>query len=156
MPHARNAICMLALAGAVALGACGTEAGTGFGDSVDKAHAAQALSALQAGLVTLSLLQAESAGTPVQGVAAALQAKDPTNRYTTEAPAAPGVVQVLGGEGRAVMLVTLVSPPSRERAAAYAAAWQEIGTTRYYAGAEPPAYTAEPPTGPGWGSTLPQ
>jgi hypothetical protein len=155
MRGARNIICLVALACAAALGGCGTEAGAGFGDSVDKAEAAKSLSALQTGLVTLSLLQAESGG-PVQDVAAALQAKDPTNRYTTEAPAMPGVVQVLGGGGGAVMLVALANVPSKDSPAAYVAAWQELGTTRYYAGPQPPTFTAEPPSGSGWASTLPQ
>jgi hypothetical protein len=155
MSRARSISCLLAVAGATALGACGTEAGQGFGNSVEKAHAAEALSALQTGLVTLSMLQTESGGA-VQDVAAALQAKDPTSRYTTQLPTAPGVVQVVGGNGEAVMLVTIVNPPSRQQAPGYVAAWQKVGATRYYAGTAPPTYTAEPPTGPGWGSTLPQ
>jgi hypothetical protein len=156
MSRARSISCLLAVAGATALGACGTETGASFGDSVDKAQAAKALTALQAGLVTLSFLQADSNGAAMQDVAGALQAKDPTNRYTTDPPTAPGTVQVLGGQGQAVMLVTIVNRPSREQPAGYVAAWQKVGTTRYYAGAAPPAYSAEPPSGPSWGSTLPQ
>jgi hypothetical protein len=156
MSGARKSICLLALAGVAVWAGCGTQAGTGLGDSVDKAQSAKALSALQTGLVTLALLQSDSGGAAGNNVAAALQAKDPTSRYTTETPAAAGVVQVLGGGGGAVMLVTLAEPPAKDRAPHYVAAWQEVGTTRYYSGEAPPAYTAEPPTGPGWGSTLPQ
>jgi hypothetical protein len=152
----RNISCLLAVAGAAALGGCGTESGSGFGDSVDKARAVQTLSALQTGLVTLSLVQADSGAAAVEDVAAALQAKDPTNRYTTAAPTETGVVQVLGGGGGPVMLVGLSDVAGEGRPAGYVAVWQGSGTTMYYAGTAAPAYTAEAPTGPGWGSTLPQ
>jgi hypothetical protein len=152
----RNITCLLAVAFATAMGACGTEAGTGFGDSVDKARAVKALSSLQTGLVTIALVQADSGGAPVQDVAAALQAKDPTNRYTTAPPTDTGLVQVLGTGGGPVMLVAMSDPASEGRPAQYVAAWQGSGTTMYYTGAAPPVYTAQAPAGPGWGSTLPQ
>ena len=153
----RNTICLVALAIAVTAGGCGTEGtGNGFGDSVDKARAAKTLSALQTALVTLAVIQADSAGAAVQDTAAALQAKDPTNRYTTAPPAETGVVQVLGGGGGPVMLVAMSDPPAEGRAAQYVAVWQGAGTTMYYAGTAPPPYTAQAPAGPGWGSTLPQ
>ncbi|MGH2978116.1 MAG: hypothetical protein ACRDLQ_00585 [Solirubrobacterales bacterium] len=153
----RNITCVLAVALAAAAGACGgRDPGHGFGDSVDRARAAKTLSSLQTGLVTLSLVQADSGGAAVQDVAAALQAKDPANRYTTAAVTGTGVVQVLGGDGGPVMLVAISDPASEGRAAQYVAAWQGSGTTMYYAGTAAPAYTTEPPAGPGWGSTLPQ
>ena len=142
---------------AAALAGCGGgDAGKGFGDAVDKARAAQALSTLQTGLVTLALLQADSGGAAAQDVVAALAAKDPTNRYTTDPPGETGVVQVVGGKGGPVMLVALGQAPADGQAGSYVAAWQGNGTTKYYAGAAPPAYTTEPPSGAGWGSTLPQ
>jgi hypothetical protein len=156
MRGVRNISCLLAVAGVAAMGGCGTESGSGFGDSVDKAHAAKTLSALQTGLLTLSLLQVDSGGGAGQDVVAALQAKDPTNRYTPAPPTETGVVQVLGGGGGPVMLLGLSDVASEGRAAQYVAAWQGSGTTMYYTGTAAPAYTAEAPAGPGWGSTLPQ
>jgi len=148
---------VLAVAIATVLFGCGGgDAGKGFGDAVDKARAAQALSSLQTGLVTLALLQADSGGAAAQDVVAALAAKDPTNRYTTDPPGETGVVQVVGGAGGPVMLVALGQAPAQGQRPSYVAAWQGGGTTKYYAGAVPPAYTAEPPAGAGWGSTLPQ
>ena len=149
--------CVLAVANANELFGCGAgSARKGFGDAVDKARAAQALSSLQTGLVTLALLQADSGGAAAQDVVAALAAKDPTNTYTVDAPGETGVVQVVGGAGGPVMLVTLGQAPAQGQPPSYVAAWQGGGTTKYYAGAAPPAYTAEPPAGAGWGSTLPQ
>jgi hypothetical protein len=158
MPGVRKISCLLAVALAAALAGCGSEAGSGsgFGDSVDKAHAAKTLTSLQTGLVTLGVVQAESGGAAVPDVAAALQAKDPTSRYTTVPPAEPGVVQVQGGGGGPVMLVAMSDPASEGRPAQYVAAWQGSGTTMYYAGTALPAYTAQAPAGAGWGSTLPQ
>ena len=159
MRGVRNDIlgCVLAVAIATVLVGCGGgDAGKGFGDAVDKARAAQALSSLQTGLVTLALLQADSGGAAAQDVVAALAAKDPTNRYTVDPPGETGVVQVVGGAGGPVMLVALGQAPAQEQPPSYVAAWQGGGTTKYYAGTAPPAFTAEPPAGAGWGSTLPQ
>src|SRR5688500_6064769 len=103
---------------------CGKEGPPGRGDSVDQARAAKTLSALQTCLVPLSLVQADSGGAAVQDVAAALQSKDPTNRYTTAPPGETGVVQVLGGSGGPVMLVAMSDPASEGRPAQYVAAWQ--------------------------------
>lgn len=152
-----NIRCLLMVVMAAALAGCGGgDAGKGFGDAVDKARAAQALSSLQTGLVTLALMQVDSGGAPAQDVVAALSAKDPTNRYSTAPPGETGVVQVVGGSGGPVMLVTLGQAASDGRPASYVAAWQGGGTTKYYAGTAPPGYTTEPPVGAGWGSTLPQ
>jgi hypothetical protein len=157
MRGVRHITCLLAVALAAAAGGCaGEDPAQGLADGVDKARAAKTLSSLQTALVTLSLVRVESGGAAVQDVVAALQAKDPTNRYTTAAPAAMDVVQVLGGGGGAVMLVAMSDAGSGDRPAQYVGVWQGSGTTMYYAGTTPPAYTTSPPAGPGWGSTLPQ
>jgi hypothetical protein len=156
MRGVRNITCVLGVAAAAIVGGCGGgDTGKGFGDAVDKARAAKSLSALQTGLVTLAVLQVDAAGGG-QDVVAALQAKDPTNRYTTAPPTEPGVVQVQGGAGGPVMLVALSDAGSEERPASYVAAWQGEGATMYYTGAAPPAFTAGAPSGAGWGTTLPQ
>jgi hypothetical protein len=153
----RHITCLLAVAVAAAAGGCaGEDPAQGLADGVDKARAAKTLSSLQTALVSLSLVQVDSGGAAVQDLAAALQAKDPTNRYTTAAPTATGVVQVLGGGGGPVMLVAISDRGSEERPAQYVGVWQGSGTTMYYAGTAVPAYTTGPPAGPGWGSTLPQ
>ena len=156
MWRARYISCLIAVALVTATAGCGAEGGTGFGDSVDKARAAKTLSSLQTGLVTLNIVQADSGGAAVQDVAAALQAKDPTNRYTTAPPTTAGVVQVLGGRGGPVMLVAMSDPGAEGRAPQYVGVWQGSGTTMYYAGTAAPAFTTQAPAGPGWGSTLPQ
>ncbi len=89
-------------------------------------------------------------------MAAALQAKDPTNRYTTAMPTDTGIVQVVGGSGGPVMLVSMSASPSAGRAPNYVAGWQGGGTTMYYVGREPPAYSPSAPAGAGWSSTLQQ
>lgn len=153
----RHITCLLAVAVAAAAGGCAAEdPAQGLADGVDKARAAKTLSSLQTALVTLSLVQVDSGGAAVQDLAAALQSKDPTNRYTTAAPTATGVVQVLGGGGGPVMLVAISDPGSEERPVQYVGVWQGSGTTMYYAGTTVPAYTAGAPAGPGWGTTLPQ
>jgi hypothetical protein len=157
MRGVRHITCLLAVAVAAAVGGCAAEdPAQGLADGVDKARAAKTLTALQTALVTLSLVQVDSGGAAVQDVVAALQAKDPTNRYTTAAPATTGVVQVLGGGGEPVMLVAISDAGSEGRPAQYVAVWQGSGATMYYAGTTPPAYTSAAPAGAGWGSTLPQ
>ena len=157
MRGVRHITCLLAFAVAAAAGGCaGEDPAQGLADGVDKARAAKTLSSLQTALVTLSVVQVDSGGAAVQDLAAALQAKDPSNRYTTAAPATTGVVQVLGGGGGPVMLVAMSDPGSEERLAQYVGVWQGSGTTMYYAGTTAPAYTAGAPAGPGWGSTLPR
>jgi hypothetical protein len=157
MRGVRHITCLLAVAVAAAAGGCaGEDPAQGLADGVDRARAAKTLTSLQTALVTLSLVQVDSAGAAVQDLAAALQSKDPTNRYTTAAPAATGVVQVLGGGGGSVMLVAISDAGSEERPAQYVGVWQGSGATMYYAGTTAPAYTTSPPAGPGWGSTLPQ
>ena len=157
MRSARHISCVLAVALATAASGCAAQDhAEGLADGVDKARAAQTISSLQTALVTLSLVQAESGGAAPADLAAALQAKDPTNRYVTTAPTSTGVVQVVGGSGRALLLVAMIDPGSDGRPAQYVGVWQAAGTTRYYAGTAPPTYMPSPPEGPGWGSTLPQ
>jgi hypothetical protein len=158
MRGVRHITCLLAVAVAAAAGGCaGEDPAQGLADGVDKARAAKTLSSLQTALVSLSLVQVDSGGAAVQDLAAALQSKDPTSRYTTAAPTTTGVVQVLGGGGGGpVMLVAMSDPGSQERPAQYVSVWQGSGTTMYYAGTTPPAYTAAAPAGPGWAGTLPQ
>jgi hypothetical protein len=141
----------------LALGACGSDdPAEGLLSNIDKARSAKSLSSLQTGLVTLGLVQSEVPGAAPSSVAAALQAKDPTNRYTTAAPTDAGIVQVVGGGGGAVMLVAVNSGPSDSREPVYLAAWQGGGTTMYYAGPQPPAYTSSVPSGAGWSAAPPQ
>lgn len=140
----------------LALGACGNDdPAEGLLSNIDKARSAKSLSSLQTGLVMLGVVQQEAAGASAQSVAAALQAKDPTNRYTTAAPTDAGIVQVVGGGGAPVMLVAVGSGASDSREPVYLAAWQGSGTTLYYAGAQPPAYTPSAPSGAGWSATPP-
>jgi hypothetical protein len=142
---------MLVLAG------CGSEdPAEGLVSNVDKARNAAALTAIQTGLVTVALVEADSPGGTAQAMAAGLQAKDPTSRYTTATPTDAGVVQVVGGGGGPVMLVSLSASPSAGREPDYVAAWQGGGTTMYYVGREPPAYSPSAPGGAGWSATLPQ
>ena len=114
----------------LALGACGNDdPAEGLLSNIDKARSAKSLSSLQTGLVTLGLVQSEAPGGAPSGVAAALQAKDPTNRYTTAAPTDAGIVQVIGGGGGAVMLVAVNSASSDSREPVYLAACLGGGTT---------------------------
>ena len=157
MRWARTAACLSAAGLVVALGGCGNgDAAEGLVSNVDKARNAASLAALQTGLVTVALLQADSPGGTAQDIAARLQAKDPTNRYTTAAPTGAGITQVVGGGGGPIMLVSLNSAPSDGREPYFVAAWQGGGATMYYAGREAPAYSASAPAGTGWSATLPQ
>jgi hypothetical protein len=157
MRGVRHITCLLAVAVATAAGGCaGEDPAQGLADGVDKARAAKTLSSLQTALVTLGVVQVDSGGADVQDLATALQSKDPTNRYTTASPTAPGVVQVLGGGGGPVMLVAISDLGAEERPAQYVGVWQGSGTTMYYAGTTAPAYSGAAPAGPGWTRTLPQ
>lgn len=157
MRPVRHISCLLAVALAATAGGCAADDPTaGLSNSVDKARAAKTLTSLQTALVTLSLVQVDSGGAAPADVAAALQAKDPTNRYTTAAPTEMGTVQVVGGGDQPVMLVAMSDVGSEGRSPGYVGVWQGSGTTMYYAGTAPPTYTSSPPAAPGWGSTLPQ
>ena len=147
----------LAVAGlALAPAGCGSDdPSEGLLSNVDKARNAASLAALQTGLVTVALVQADAPGGAAESLVPALQAKDPTNRYTTAPPTAPGIVQVSGRRRRAgdAGLAQLRSGCAAG-SPCYVAAWQGAGTSMYYVGSDPPAYTAELPSGPGWSSTL--
>jgi len=159
MRSARNTACLAATAIALAVAVAGCGAGDpaeGLVSNIDKARNARSLIGLQTGLVALGLAQADAAGGTAATVAATLQVKDPTNRYTTAPPTDVGIIQVLGGGGGAVMLVAINSPPGSGREPYYLAAWQEAGATRYYAGHQPPTYTPGTPAGAGWSTTPPQ
>ena len=153
----RTVGCLGAAGFVLVLSGCAQEdPAEGVVSNVDKARNAASLSALQTGLVTVALIQADSAAGTAQDMAAALQAKDPASRYTTATPTAAGIVQVAGGGGGPVMLVTINSSPSNGREPYYVAAWQGEGSTMYYASRKPPAYSASAPADAGWSQTLPQ
>ena len=137
-------------------------AGCGAGDpteglisNLDKARAARTLTSLQQGLITAQVASADSAGGGAAGLAAALQQRDPSNRYTTAPPTDVGIVQVEGGGGGPVLLVGITDVPSAGRPPYYLAAWENAGTTMYYIGRQPPAYTPSQPSGAGWSTTPP-
>ena len=157
MRRARTAVCVSAAALVVVLAGCGNDRpAEGLISNIDKARNAASVAALQTGLVTAAVVQADSPGQPAESLVPALQAKDPTNRYTTATPTAPGIVQVLGGGGGPVMLVSINSDPSAGREPYYVGAWQDGGSTMYYVGHQPPAYATSTPAGPGWSSSLTQ
>jgi hypothetical protein len=116
-------------------------------NSVDKAHAAQALSALQQAQVSAALVKTESGGSYGSGaedLAQKLQAKDPSKRFSTAPSAGPEQVQVLGG-GAAAILVAQGAPD------VYVAIWDDgNGSPMYYTGTRPPPFSAEKPAGAGW------
>src|SRR5215210_1705192 len=116
MGRFRRAACLLVAGLVLALPACGNDdPAEGLLSNVDKARNARSLSSIQTGLVSLGLVQTEAPGGSAQTIAAALQAKDPTNRYTTAPPSDIGAVQVAGGSGGPVMLVSINSPPGEPR-----------------------------------------
>jgi hypothetical protein len=116
-------------------------------NSVDKAHGAQALSALQQAQVAASLVKTESGGTfgtNAEDLAQKLQAKDPSKRFSTAPSMAPEQIQVLGGGGAAI-LVAQGAPD------VYVAIWDDgNGNPMYYMGKQPPPFSAQKPSGPGW------
>src|SRR5262249_34185175 len=120
-------------------------------------RAARAVSSLQQGLITIQTTAAEGGGAPptAADLAAALQQRDPNDRYTTAPPTDVGIVQVLGGGGGPVMLVGISGPPGSPRPPSYLAMWEASGTTRFYLGQQAPAYSATAPSGPGWSSSPP-
>jgi hypothetical protein len=139
------------------LAGCGEQKpAEGLISNVDKARNAASIAGLETSLVTVALVKAASPEDTAGSLVAALQAKDPTNRYTTAAPTAPGIVQVVGGGAGPVMLVAINSDPSSGREPYFVAAWQGGGSTMYYVGHEPPAYAVVPPAGPGWSASRAQ
>jgi ABC-type Fe3+-hydroxamate transport system substrate-binding protein len=117
-------------------------------NSVDKAHGAQALSALQQAQVAASLVKTESGGTygtNAEDLAQKLQAKDPSKRFSTAPSAAPEQIQVLGGGGGAALLVAQGAPN------VYVAIWDDgNGNPMYFMGKQPPPFSAQKPSGGGW------
>ena len=156
-PRLRTA-CALALAAAVcALPACGqSDPAEGLISNVDKARAAQTISTLMQGLIAVQTVAAESGTAGAVALAAALQQRDPTHRYTTGPPTDTGVIQVIGGGGSPVMLVGISAPPSAPRSPHYLAVWEGGGSTVFYLGAQPPAYSPSAPSGAGWSTSPPQ
>ena len=154
MGAARTTVCAIAALLAVALAGCGgNDPSEGLLSNIDKARSARTLTSLEQALITVSISQTDySASTPA-ALAAALQQRDPSNRYTTGPPTDVGIVQVLGGGGGPVMLVGINSPPSSGRAPYYLAVWSSGGSTMFYVGQQPPAYSTAPPSGPGWSSS---
>jgi hypothetical protein len=145
---------LLAFAGAIA-GCGGSDPAEGLISNIDKARTARTLTSLQQGLITAQVASADSAGGSAPALAAALQQRDPSNRYTTAPPTDVGIVQVVGGGGGPVMLVGISAPPSSPRPPYYLAAWESGGTTVYYIGRQPPAYSVSPPAGAGWSTSPP-
>jgi hypothetical protein len=150
--------CAAALAAvAGALPACGqSDPSEGLISNVDKARAAQTLSTLTQGLIAVQTVAAESGTAAAPALAAALQQRDASNRYTTGPPTDVGVIQVIGGGGSPVMLVGISAPPAAPRPPHYLAVWERGGSTLFYLGRQPPQYSPSPPSGPGWGASPPQ
>jgi hypothetical protein len=156
-PRWRTACAVTAL---IAIGfsvaACGQSNPTeGLISNVDKARSARTLTTLEQGLIAVQTVGAESGSTSAPALAAALQQRDASNRYTTAPPTDAGIVQVIGGGGGPVMLVGISAPPSAPRPPAYLALWESGGSTLFYLGPQPPLYSPSPPSGAGWSSSPP-
>jgi hypothetical protein len=152
------ALCAVGLAlapAAVTAGCGGSDPAEGLISNIDKARTARTLTSLQQGLITAQVAGSDSAGGSAPALAAALQQRDPSNRYTTAPPTDVGIVQVEGGGGGPVMLVGISAPPSAPRPPYYLAVWESAGTTLYYIGRQPPGYSPSPPGGAGWSATPP-
>jgi hypothetical protein len=153
MVHLRALVfCLIAAAALVA--GCGSTDKTvdPLLNSVDKAHSAQALSALQQAQVSAALVKTESGGTyggGAEDLAQKLQAKDPSKRFSTAPSSGPEQVQVLGGGGAAILV-------AQGAADVYVAIWDDgNGTPMYYVGKQPPPFSAQRPSGGGWSSQPP-
>lgn len=157
-PRLKIAWAALALAALGAtLAACGSGSSPADGllGNIDKARSARTLSTLEQGLIAVQTVNADSGAADAASLAAALQQRDASNRYTTAPPTDVGIVQVVGGGGGPVMLVGVSAPPTSAKRA-YLALWESGGSTLFYLGQQPPPYSASPPSGPGWSSTPPQ
>jgi hypothetical protein len=154
----KTACAMLALvAPASLLAACGgSSPADGLLSNIDKARSARTLSTLEQGLVTVQTVSADSGAANAQSLAAALQQRDGSNRYTTAPPTDVGIIQVVGGGGGPVMLVGISAPPTSGKPPVYLALWESGGSTLFYLGQPPPQYRTSPPTGAGWSSSPPQ
>jgi hypothetical protein len=149
------AVAVLAACAALLPGCGRSDPSEGLISNIDKARNVRTLSSLQQALITVNLMESEGGGAGPAALAAALQQRDPSNRYTTGPPTDAGVVQVLGGAGGPVMLVGINSPSSAARPPYYLALWESGGATLYYIGQQPPQYTVQQPAGAGWGNTPP-
>jgi hypothetical protein len=156
-PRWRTVCAALALvAVGASLAACGQSDPTeGLISNIDKARSARTLSTLEQSLIAVQTVGAESGSTSAPALAAALQQRDASNRYTTGPPTDVGIVQVMGGGGGPVMLVGISAPPSAPRPPAYLALWESGGSTLFYLGRQPPPYSPSPPSGAGWSSSPP-
>jgi hypothetical protein len=151
------AVVALAVLG-LTLAACGSGSSPADGllGNIDKARSARTLSTLEQGLIAVQTVNADSGATDAASLAAALQQRDASNRYTTAPPTDVGIIQVIGGGGGPVMLVGVSAPPTAAKPPAYLALWESGGSTLFYLGQQPPPYSASPPSGAGWSSTPPQ
>jgi hypothetical protein len=139
---------------ALLLSSCGVDNPTeGITSRVGQARNAQAVSSLQQALVTASVAASDGAAAQGAQLAAELQSRDSTNSYTAELPTEPNRIQVVGGGGGALLLVSYSEGENGEPG--YVAAWQSGTTTRWYAGAQPPAYVTAAPAGAGWSASAP-
>jgi hypothetical protein len=154
----KTACAALALAAlAASLAACGqSDPSEGLISNIDKARSARTLSTLEQGLIAVQTVGAESGPASAPALAAALQQRDASNRYTTGPPTDVGIIQVIGGGGGPVMLVGISAPPSAPRPPSYLALWESGGSTLFYIGKQPPQYSPSPPSAPGWSSSPPQ
>jgi hypothetical protein len=147
-------VCVVCASLLLALAGCGAkDPSEGVLSNIDKARSARTLTSLEQALIAVSIAQSDYSASSTAALAAALQQRDPSNRYTTGPPTDAGIVQVLGGAGEPVMLVGINSPPGSGRTPYYLAVWSSSGTTMFYVGQQPPAYTSAPPSGPGWSSS---
>jgi hypothetical protein len=152
---------VLAALALVALGtslaACaGSSPADGLISNIDKARGARTLSTLEQGLIAVQTVNADSGAAGASALAAALQQRDASNRYTTAPPTDVGVIQVIGGGGGPVMLVGVTGPPNTSKPPAYLALWESGGSTLFYMGPQPPQYSTSPPSVAGWSASPPQ
>jgi hypothetical protein len=158
-PRLKIACLVLALAVAAStLAACGggSSPADGLLGNIDKARSARTLSTLEQGLIAVQTVNTDGGAADANSLAAALQQRDASNRYTTAPPTDVGIIQVIGGGGSPVMLVGVSAPPSSGKPPAYLALWESGGSTLFYLGQQPPAYSTTAPSVPGWSSSPPQ
>jgi hypothetical protein len=151
----RTGVLALAL-GAIALTAASCGVGnptTGITSRVGQAQSARAVSSLQQALITAKVAGSDGAGSAGAALAAELQARDPNNTYAAALPTAPGQVQVVGGGGGPVLLVTYSEGDGGQPG--YVAAWQDGTTTRWFLGPQAPAYSSSEPIAAGWSQNAP-
>ena len=153
----RTVVAVLTLVALAAVfSACGAgNPSGGLISNIDKARSARTLTSLQQGLITVQSAASEGGAASAPELAAALQQRDPSNRYTTTPPTDVGMVQVIGSGGGPVMLVGINSPPGSPRPPYYLAVWESGGSTMFYMAQQPPQFTATAPATAGWSSSPP-